>query len=660
MNELPRDIARLLAQDVEAVCRELLPNGKRVGQEWVTGDSDDSAGSSLKVRLSGPKAGLWADFGGEEKGDLLGLWCACRHISLGKAIKEAKRFLKIEDIKPQPIRENQYQRPKRNPAWRAVAKKPEPAAPDAEEAPPIPDSPVTAYLKSRGITEETMRAFRLGEMAGNAPPFHKLQDNPGTIVFPSFRVNDDAPAELISVKYLALKRDIGKDGKDIKHTQLSGSGFESVLFGWQALDSMTRTVVLTEGEIDCLSLHQLGFSALSLPMGGGGGEKQKWVLNEYPFLERFDDIYLCTDMDKSGLEAKMELVERLGRHRCKLVNLPYKDANECLKQGVTLKEFALCFKAADTLAPPDLKSPREFADQVRALNNPSSMTAVGLPLPWLHTYAFNKFAFRPGEFSMWSGYLGSGKTTLLSYTLINAINFNPDTVCCIASLEMPGAVTVLKFCRQITAQEQPTDAELETAYSWMDDKMYIYDKLGDSPMVDILNVFLYARRRYNATQFVVDSMMMLGIREDDWSKQATIAKTLVKFARDHSCHVHLVAHPKKAKDGAQEAESLDIKGSGTMTNVANNILIVWLNKKKKLARADQELRGIPVPYDLEQEPDAVLTIDKNRATGWTAKIPLWFDRPSEQFLSSSGKAPTVYAPTIAAPDVIETEPTFGV
>lgn len=659
MNELPRDIARLLAQDVEAVCRELLPNGKRVGHEWVTGDSDDSAGSSLKVCLSGPKTGLWADFGGEEKGDLLGLWCACRHISLGKAINEAKRFLKIEDIKPQPIRENQYQRPKRNPAWRAVAKQVEPA-PDAEEAPPIPDSPVTAYLKSRGITEETMRAFRLGEMAGDQYPFNTLKDNPGTIVFPSFRVHDDLPAELISVKYLALKRDIGKDGKEIKHFKESGINFESVLFGWQALDPITRTVVLTEGQIDTLTLHQLGFSALSLPSGGGGGDKQKWVLNEYPYLERFDDIYLSMDMDKAGTEAATELVERLGRHRCKIVKLPFKDANECLKQGVTLKELAICFRDADPLAPADLKSPRAFADQVRALNNPSSMTAVGLPLPWLHTYAFNKFAFRPGEFTVWSGYLGSGKTTLLSYTLINSISFNPDTVCCIASLEMPGAVTVLKMCRQITAQEQPTDTELETAYSWLDDKMYIYDKLGDSPMADILNVFLYARRRYNATQFVVDSMMMLGIREDDWSKQATIAKTLVKFARDHSCHVHLVAHPKKAKDGAQEAESLDIKGSGTMTNVANNILIVWLNKKKKLARADQELRGIPVPYDLEQEPDAVLTVDKNRATGWTAKIPLWFDRPSEQFLSSSGKAPTVYAMAIPAPDVIETEPSFGV
>jgi twinkle protein len=657
MNELPRDISRKLAADAEAVCRFLLDKGKKVGLEWVVGDTDNNAGSSLKVHLSGERAGLWADFAGSEKGDLLDLWCACRHISLGKAINEAKRFLKIEDIKPQPIRENQYRRPKRNPAWRAVAKKVDPA-PDAEEAPPIPDSPVTAYLKSRGITEETMRAFRLGEMAGNAPPFHKLQDNPGTIVFPSFRVNDDGPAELISVKYLALKRDIGKDGKEIKHTQLSGSGFESVLFGWQALDPVTRTVVLTEGEIDTLTLHQLGFSALSVPLGGGGGDKQKWVLNEYPFLERFDDIYLCTDMDKSGLEAKMELVERLGRHRCKLVNLPYKDANECLKQGVTLKEFAICFRDADTLAPAELKTARDFADQVRALNNPASMAVVGLPLPWPHTYAYNKFAFRPGEFTIWSGYLGHGKTTLLSHVLINAISL--DSVCCIASLEMPGAVSVLKFCRQITTQEQPTDTELDAAFNWLGDKMYIYDKVGDAPLPDILNVFQYARQRYAATQLVIDSLMMLGIGEDDLNKQAKVGKQLMKFARDHHCHVHLVAHPRKAKDSAQEAVSSDVKGSGTLTNIANNVLLVWQNKKKAMAKRDQELRGIPVPYDLEQEPDAVLTIDKNRATGWTAKIPLWFDRPSEQFLSSSGKAPTLYAPTIPAPDVIETEPSFEV
>jgi twinkle protein len=658
MNELPRDIARLLAQDVETVCRELLPNGKRVGQEWVTGDSDDSAGSSLKVRLSGEKTGLWADFGGEGKGDLLGLWCACRHVSLGKAMKQAKQFLKIEDVKAYPVSDKQYQRPRRNPAWRAVAKTPEPA-PDAPEAPPIPDTPVTAYLKSRGITEETMRAFRLGEMAGDAQPFHKLAGNPGTIVFPSFRVYDDAPAELISVKYLALKRDVSKDGKEIKHTQLSGSGFESVLFGWQALDPNTRTVALSEGEVDCLSLHQYGFSALSVPMGAGKGDNQKkWVDNEYPFLERFDVIYLCMDMDKAGQDVVMELVERLGRHRCKIVKLPHKDANECLKQGVTLKELAACFREADYVAPADLKVAKDFVDQVKALNNPTSMAAVGVPLPWAFTYAYNKFAFRPGEFTVWSGYLGHGKTTLLSHALIHAISLNQ--VCCVASLEIPGAVSVLKFCRQVTCREQPSDAEIDTAVNWLGDRLYLYDKIGDSPMTDILEVFQYARQRYGATQLVIDSMMMLGIGEDDWNKQAKVGKQLVTFAREHNCHIHLVAHPKKAKDSVQEAVSSDVKGSGTLTNVANNVLLVWQNKKKVLAKRDQELRGVPIPYDLEQEPDAVLTIDKNRATGWTAKIPLWFNSPSTQFLSNSAQLPTLYAPTVTVDPAVIDEPTFEV
>jgi twinkle protein len=63
-----------------------------------------------------------------------------------------------------------------------------------------------------------------------------------------------------------------------------------VLFGWQAIPDDARDVVICEGEIDALSWAAYGFPAMSVPYGGGGGDKQAWIESEYDRLERFERI----------------------------------------------------------------------------------------------------------------------------------------------------------------------------------------------------------------------------------------------------------------------------------------------------------------------------------------------------------------------------------
>ncbi len=646
MNETPKDIARLLAKDVEAVCRELLPNGKKVGNDWVTGDVNDGAGTSLKVCLKGDKAGKWADFSGEERGDLLGLWHSVRGISMGLAMKQSKQFLNLTDAQPYNQPTKTYQRPVKQKSWRSTK--------TVEDK---PDTPVMAYLKSRGLTEETIKAFRVCETYEN-PFSNELPNNPGTIVYPSLRVHDEGTTELISVKYLALERTKRADGSEQKHTRPSGAGYEPILFGWQALDQTTRKVAISEGETDCLSLHQYGIPTLSVPFGGGGGKKQQWVETEFPYLERFDDIYLCLDNDKSGHEAVLELVERLGRHRCLVVKLPYKDANECLMKGVTVQEIAQCFKDAKPIAPAELKNAWDFRDKVRALNNQQLQQTIGLSLPWPFTQGLDKFSFLPGQMTVWSGYSGHGKTTMLSYQMVHAIS--QGEIACVASLEVSGDRTVNKLAKQITCKSMMSDAEIDSALIWLGDRLWIYDYLDYEDMAkldEMLDVFLYARRRYGVTQFVVDSLMMLTTKEDDYNMQAMVTKKLLGFAKTHRCHLHLVIHPRKSKETYQRPGIGDVKGIGTQTDAVHNVLLVWANRKKMDAQREFEINGTAVPMDLAGEPDAILKIEKNRETGWLASIPLWFDAPSGQYLSNASPhhpqgMPKIYA-TTPDPSVVE-------
>ena len=67
MSSPAADLARLLARNVEAVCRHYLSNGHREGRYWLVGDVANTRGRSLFVRLSGPDhgkgaAGKWTDY----------------------------------------------------------------------------------------------------------------------------------------------------------------------------------------------------------------------------------------------------------------------------------------------------------------------------------------------------------------------------------------------------------------------------------------------------------------------------------------------------------------------------------------------------------------------------------------------------------------------
>ncbi|MCZ8350255.1 MAG: toprim domain-containing protein [Rhizobium sp.] len=99
-----RDLAMQLAERVEAFCRTYLSNGHRSGGYWIVGDTGNTKGSSLFVRLTGPAhgqgaLGKWQDAATGEHGDLLDLLAAREgHRGLAETLAEARRFLGNPDV----------------------------------------------------------------------------------------------------------------------------------------------------------------------------------------------------------------------------------------------------------------------------------------------------------------------------------------------------------------------------------------------------------------------------------------------------------------------------------------------------------------------------------------------------------------------------------
>ena len=88
-------INQILNNRAEAVCRHLLPLGKRSGHKWHCGGTHGQPGKSLEVELEGDHAGRWVDRAADLRGTLLTLWMEVRNLKYGEALAECADWLGV-------------------------------------------------------------------------------------------------------------------------------------------------------------------------------------------------------------------------------------------------------------------------------------------------------------------------------------------------------------------------------------------------------------------------------------------------------------------------------------------------------------------------------------------------------------------------------------
>jgi twinkle protein len=583
------EVKRALARQAQSVAEYLLPQGRKEGSEWRVGSIGGERGKSLGVHLSGLKAGVWSDFSSGEGGDLLDLWCATKGLQLPEALTEARKWLGMES--PQPYRE----------PVRTYTRPPKPKC-------GIPQARVLDYLRDeRNVSAAAIEAYKVGE-AGDE------------IIFP-FLLPDGTLALAKARKAAA--------GASPKPT---AADCEPVLFGWQAIPASAREVVITEGEIDALSMFDYGRPAMSVPFGGGKGAKQQWIENDFERMERFEKIFIATDMDRPGDEAAEEIASRLGRHRCLRVKLPRKDANQCLVEGVSKSEIDACFDTAEQMDPAGLRRPTSYREDVVHLFWPKPEDHVGYRMPY--GKLADKLLFRPAEATIWSGSSGAGKSQILSDCTVDWVK--QGSRICLVSLEMKGAQTLKRMCKQTVGVDRPTEGAIDKALRWLDQGLILYEKVGKAGVEALLEIFDYARGKYGCDQFIIDSLMRLGIAGDDYNGQEGAIFRLVEWAIERNVHLHLVAHSRKGERDRGAPETEDIKGAMEIGANAFNIVTVWRNRKleEEIKAAQDEA----TKSELAEKPGVILNIPKQRNGDFEGKIGLWFDQASYRYHSAYDRA----------------------
>lgn len=180
-------------------------------------------------------------------------------------------------------------------------------------------------------------------------------------------------------------------------------------FWGQHLFNGGKRLVITEGEIDCLTVSQVGdnkYPVVSLP--NGCTSAKKLFQENLEWLSSFDEVIVMFDMDEPGRKAVADVCNILPFGKLKIANLPMKDPNECLQAGRAGVILDAIFQAKN-YRPDGIVNGSEIWDELKD----ESDEEQGYTLPWAIPLQDKTQGLRKGELIVITAGTGVGKTTFV-------------------------------------------------------------------------------------------------------------------------------------------------------------------------------------------------------------------------------------------------------
>lgn len=257
---------------------------------------------------------------------------------------------------------------------------------------------IHAAIKSRGLEAATLHRFGyfLATYSGKSvqgAPYYTMD---GHLCAQKLRFPDK--------EFVVLK---GKDAPPLTECQLFGRHV------WG--DRFDRRVVVTEGELDALSVAQaLSFkSAAVVSLNGGAQSAVKCLKANYLWLDRFEDIVLWFDDDEPGRAATEECAKlfKVGKVRIARAGEGLKDASDLLQTNLP-GDVEACIYKAQAWRPRGIINAADTPEDVLA---PKADDACAWSYAWPWLALQDKLGpMLPGHVIYHVSGTGVGKTTALA------------------------------------------------------------------------------------------------------------------------------------------------------------------------------------------------------------------------------------------------------
>jgi len=422
----------------------------------------------------------------------------------------------------------------------------------------------TQALPKRGLTEETCRKYRysLGSYQGQPVQIATYCDKAGNPVAQKLRFKN-------------------KDFKFIGDTKAAG------LYGQHLWKEGGKMLVITEGEVDCLSISQAqGNRFPCVSVGSGAAGAKKAVARNLEFVESFERVVIMFDNDKAGIDAAKDVASILSVGKAAICTLPLKDANEMLVSGRQAQLIDAMWQAR-TYRPDGIIAGTDLWEVVSTEDNTETV-----PYPF-HGLNQKTLGLRRGELVTITAGSGVGKTQIcreIAYHLLQenqTIGYialeesNKRTALGLMGLDVNVPLHISKEGIDENALKSAFDNTVGSG------RVYLYDHFGSLSTDHLLSKVRYFAKGCDVSFLVFDHVSLAVSGNDDGDERKAIdviCTRLRSLCEETGMGIILVSHLRKPsgdkgwEDGLQISLN-SLRGSAGIAQLSDICIGVERNQQ---------------------------------------------------------------------------------
>jgi twinkle protein len=371
------------------------------------------------------------------------------------------------------------------------------------------------------------------------------------------------------------------------------------LFGQALWRDAGKMVVVTEGEIDAMSVAQaqgLKWPVVSLPNGAQSAVKS--IAAAADWLERFERVVLMFDMDEPGRAAAEAAARVLTPGKVFIAKLPLKDANEMVQAGRSAELVNIPWDAQSYRPDGIIR----VSDDIEAALVPPTF---GLPWPW-RSLTEATYGIRRGELYGYGAGVGVGKTTLFKQialsTMLPHLNADHD------GLDLPSDALNPRRIGTLFLEEPPKKtlrtlagmivgkrihipgvdfdtSEVEAAMRSLEPYLFRYRHFGAKDWDGIKDVIRYMVLGEGIKDVFLDHLTaLIATAEDDRKALDEIMADLASLVEQHEFTLHFISHLTTPTGTAHEEGGRVLEkhftGSRAIARWSHNLFALERNKQE--------------------------------------------------------------------------------
>lgn len=363
-----------------------------------------------------------------------------------------------------------------------------------------------------------------------------------------------------------------------KDKRFQCKGKPSVFFGQHLWPNGGRMVVVTEGEVDCLSVAIANgdgkWPVVSLP---SGAQSAKSIFKaQFDWLDQFETVVLMFDEDEQGRKAAEEVSHLLPAGKTKIARLPMKDANELLLANKK-NEIVRAMWDAKPWKPDDIIDGVELYER---LTTPKNNVSIDYPFNGLNKITHG---LRRGEIVTFCAGSGVGKSHVCKIIAHNILTTSEHRVGYIAleeSLERTANSIIglemgklIHLDPEFSASEEYNQAFKNTVGSG---RCFLYDHWGSLDSDNLLGHIRYMAKVMDVEYVVLDHLSIVVSGLGDGDERRMIDNTMTKLrslVEETNIGMILVSHLKRPEGKGHEegaATSLaQLRGSAAIAQLSD-------------------------------------------------------------------------------------------